>query len=74
MSVYMFLLLYHSNSLRAQSGRCPMYRGVQMHNSALFPFIVWLQYFLKYFECLKVVWGLAGCYLVGWFLLGSKSS
>lgn len=74
MSVYMFLLLYHSNSLRGQSGRYPMYRGVQMYNSALFPFIVWLQYFLKYFEYLKVVWGSDGCYLVGWFLLGSKSS
>lgn len=50
MSVYMFLLLYHINSLRGQSGRYPVYRGVQMYNSALFPFIVSVQYFL---ECLK---------------------
>lgn len=47
MSVDMFLLLYSTNSLRGQSGRYPMYRGVQMYNSALFLFIVWVQYFLN---------------------------
>lgn len=57
MSVYMFLLLYHINSLRGQSGRCPMYRGVQVYNSARFPFIVCVQYVLKYLEYLKVEFG-----------------
>lgn len=60
MSVYMFLLLYCFSSLGDHSGRSPMYHGVKMYSSALFPFIA------SYFECLKVGFGFL--VVVGWLV------
>lgn len=75
MSVYMFLLLYCFNSLGDHSGRSPMYHGFKMYSSALFPFIASVQYFLKVFWMSESwVWVSGGGWLVGWFLLGWKSS
>lgn len=55
--IYVLTTLYCINSLSGQSGRSPVYHGVQMYNRALFPFFAWVQYLLKYFECLKVGFG-----------------
>lgn len=71
MSVYMFLLLYCFNLLGDHSGRSPMYHGVKMYSSALLALTCHGTILLK---SILSVWVSGGGGLVGWFLLGWKSS